>query len=361
MTVYGCGLRISRSPCRSAIREIFRCGIEAFYPGQRRCRQNAALAPASQPALRPTGNFQGPVCLNLWDFGGQDIYHGSHTLFLHGQAIFSILWTPQQQAAISKQQMDFAQRPLAYWLDYLRAVASTDSPVIIVQSQCDAPDKRAQPPLMPAEGFNSSWAVEMSAKTGFGLDRLKGTLQDAIWACLHKRPPPPIGASRVAVRKRLREMLTKDQQRPSAQRQHRLLERQEFDLLCAQVGGVSDTEALLKFLHHNGVLFYREGFFQGRIVLDQSWALEAIYAIFDRKKISPLLRGYGRFNREDLEVLIWSAYTPEEQKIFLGMMESCGICFKVRELSHDEWEYIAPELLPEWSDYAEIAAWSPAK
>jgi internalin A len=24
-----------------------------------------------------------PVRLNLWDFGGQDIYHGSHALFLH--------------------------------------------------------------------------------------------------------------------------------------------------------------------------------------------------------------------------------------------------------------------------------------
>jgi internalin A len=30
--------------------------------------------------------FQEPVRLNLWDFGGQDIYHGSHALFLHGQA-----------------------------------------------------------------------------------------------------------------------------------------------------------------------------------------------------------------------------------------------------------------------------------
>jgi len=84
-------------------------------------------------------------------------------------------------------------------------------------------------------------------------------------------------------------------------------------------------------------------------VLDQNWALEAIYSIFDRKKISPLLRGYGRFSREDLVGLIWSGYTLEEQKIFLGMMESCGICFKVRELQNGEWEYIAPELLPEWS------------
>jgi internalin A len=31
------------------------------------------------------------------------------------------------------------------------------------------------------------------------------------------------------------------------------------------------------------------------------------------------------------------------------MMESCGICFKARRLSDEEWEYIAPELLPEWA------------
>ena len=28
--------------------------------------------------------FPEPVRLNLWDFGGQDVYHGSHALFLHG-------------------------------------------------------------------------------------------------------------------------------------------------------------------------------------------------------------------------------------------------------------------------------------
>jgi hypothetical protein len=95
---------------------------------------------------------------------------------------------------------------------------------------------------------------------------------------------------------------------------------------------------------NTGVVFYRSGLFAGRIVLDQNWALEAIYAIFDRKKILPLLRGYGRFSRADLEGLIWSDYTPEEQRVFLGMMESCGICFEVRS-----GEYLAPELLPGWS------------
>jgi internalin A len=115
------------------------------------------------------------------------------------------------------------------------------------------------------------------------------------------------------------------------------------------VGEISNKEALLDFLHHNGVLFYRAGLFGGRIVLDQNWALEAIYALFDRKKTLPPLRSYGRFTRADLEALIWSGYTPEEQHVFLGMMESCGICFKLRELPNNEWEYLAPELLPEWS------------
>jgi internalin A len=141
--------------------------------------------------------------------------------------------------------------------------------------------------------------------------------------------------------------------RPAAQRQHRLLERAEFDRLCDEEGGISDKDALLDFLHHNGVVFYRPGLFGGRIVLDQNWALEAIYALFDRKKILPLLRGYGRFSRADLETLIWSSYTREEQKVFLGMMESCGICFPARELPDGKCEYLAPELLPPWSDAQE--------
>jgi internalin A len=54
-------------------------------------------------------------------------------------------------------------------------------------------------------------------------------------------------------------------------------------------------------------------------------------------------------------MFIWSDYTPSEQKVFLSMMENCGICFRVRELpqlapSDREWEYIAPEFLPTWPE-----------
>jgi internalin A len=250
----------------------------------------------------------------------------------------------------TRKANSLSHRPLSYWLDYLRAFAGTDASVLIVQSQCDTRDKRLLQPPAPVEDLPFHWSTEVSARTGLNLGILKETVKEAVRDRLDRRPPPPIGIGRVKVRDRLRKMLEEDQKREPAQRQYRLLERAEFDRLCEETGGVSNSDALLDFLHHNGVVFYRSGVFGGRIVIDQNWALEAIYALFDRKKILPLLRGYGRFSRADLEALIWSGYTPDEQKVFLGMMESCGICFNVRKLPNDEWEYIAPELLPTWSD-----------
>ena len=37
-------------------------------------------------------------------------------------------------------------------------------------------------------------------------------------------------------------------------------------------GAAPDSRALLDFLHHNGVVFYRSGLFGNRNVLDQNWA-----------------------------------------------------------------------------------------
>jgi internalin A len=294
-------------------------------------------------------DFPQPVRLNLWDFGGQDIYHGSHALFLHGHAIFLILWTPELEWR-EKVGVMLRHRTLSYWLDYLRAFAGTDTSVLIVQSKCDTRDKQILHPPAPVDDFHFHRYTEVSARTGLNLGLIKENIKEAVRDRFDRFPPPPIGAGRLKVRDRLRQMLEEDQKREPAKRQHRSLDRTEFDRLCDEVGGVSDKEALLDFLHHNGVLFYRAGLFDNHIILDQNWALEAIYALFDRKKIMPLLRGYGRFTQAEVAALIWSDYTPAEQKVFLGMMESCGICFKARQLFEGEWEYIAPELLPDWSD-----------
>jgi len=300
--------------------------------------------------------FPEPIRLNLWDFGGQEVYHGSHALFVHGHAVFPILWRPEleNRQGYEENGILMRHRPLPYWLDYVRTFAGADRPILLIQSQCDTVAQRIpRPPVDGLDGFTSIQILQASAKTGLGLDLVKASLKEAVRDCVERRPPPPIGSGRARVRSRLRELLAKDRDLPDEDRRYRWIERELFDRLCEEEGGVSDTEALLDFLYQSGVVFYRRGLFGGRIVLDQNWALDAIYALFDRRKVLPAFRGDGRFRRTDLRAFVWSQYNREEQMVFLGMMEGCGICFRTRWLSDEEWEYIAPELLPEWSEAQE--------
>ena len=71
-----------------------------------------------------------------------------------------------------------------------------------------------------------------------------------------------------------------DQARPATEREHRTLSQTEFHNLCEQAGGVSSAPSLLAYLHNLGVVFHRPALFEDRIILDQSWALDAVYGVF---------------------------------------------------------------------------------
>ena len=104
-----------------------------------------------------------------------------------------------------------------------------------------------------------------------------------------------------------------------------------IESICDEAGNVSDTGQFLRFLHNAGVVFWREGLFEDRIVLDQAWVLDAIYTVFNREKCLEALRlRAGRFTREELGLMVWDEhYTPEEQDLFVSFMRSCSICFEV--------------------------------
>ncbi|KJV08291.1 hypothetical protein VZ95_18740, partial [Elstera litoralis] len=118
--------------------------------------------------------------------------------------------------------------------------------------------------------------------------------------------------------------------------------------------GVNGTpETLRTYLHRCGVIFYDPHIYQDRIIIDQAWALGAIYTLFDRKKVYERLRAqYGRFTLADLSDLVWDAegFSPDEQRLFLSFMKTCGICF-VYQGTGAETIYLAPDLLPEQSAF----------
>ena len=125
---------------------------------------------------------------------------------------------------------------------------------------------------------------------------------------------------------------------------------ERFNNICNEEGlNSTSIDALLRFLHNTGNLFYQPYLFQKQIILNQEWALEGLYAVFQRGPVFSLLENAkGRVSLEILG-LPWAEYDIETRKIFLSMMESCELCFKITEDQNNP-EYIITEFLSQKKD-----------
>jgi internalin A len=327
-----------------------------------------ALLPAPDGA---TDAAQGATPLQIWDFGGQDLYLGTHALFLRTRAIFPIVWTPAADAAPTHEYAGLTSQnwPLDYWVAYVAQMAGPDRPIVLIQNQVDGPADKRVPPSVPADRlarFAFHRDLAYSARTKRGHATLLDALNQAIEHVHTTEGRTAIGGGWAAVKRALetrREDAGTARANGSADRSLAMMDRAAFDALCATpdvvaAGGVSDTGVLLGYLHQIGTVFHQDHLFDGRIVVDQQWALEAIYAVFERasgvyRHVSGV-RG-GRFTRPELDRHLWAGlgHGEAEQRLFLDMMVSCGIAFKLRRgdaddtrTITDETELLAPDLLP---------------
>jgi internalin A len=288
--------------------------------------------------------------LKLWDFGGQEIYHGTHALFARTRAIFLLVWSQETELPAAEPDqygMVFRNHPLRYWHAYAKDAGHKGSPLIIAQTRHDQ-DGMIPPPL-DHEQMASSTCVQVSTADPPRINTLRGALQDAVVALHHNRGAVEIGKPRLILQRRIEALRQADGSLPEA---WRLMEKSTFAAWYQEAGGTASAEFALAYLNDNGTVFYRAGLFQDRIVLDQNWAMAAIYALFDRKETyGRLKRRSGLFERAYL-AQVWQDYSEAEQRLFLSMMKSCGICFVYREDETEEQDddttvYVAPEFLPE--------------
>ncbi|MCW2284841.1 internalin A [Rhodoblastus acidophilus] len=292
-----------------------------------------------------------PLPLHIWDFGGQDIFHGTHALFLRDHAIFALVWAEKlETAAADPKDARFGNRPLPYWLDYVRHASGTDNAVVAVQTRCDAPRDEAKWPVDEEalkQEFGYFNRVNFSAAKPRGVAALSDALSEAAEYALEQEGAPKIPEAWARVKRALEGAEDADALRPVARRRHRVLTTKIFARLCRRLGVKSEPTHLLSYLHRTGVVFHRPDL-TDRIVLDQSWALEAIYAVFDRAKgtHARILRQNGRFRPSELAVSAWSDRSDGDRSLFLDMMRACGVCFEIWE-DDGELELVAPELLPE--------------
>jgi internalin A len=206
---------------------------------------------------------QPAVDAHFWDFGGQDIYLGTHALFLDERAIYVIAWNPQYESPEHRKdpepQSGFSRnRPLTYWLEYVHSLAGPRAPVIVEQTQCDRElDVRPAPMPTAEHGFERLRISSSSAKLDDGMERLQLELKSTARYLLERYGKVRLPASWVAVGEELR-----------ARSRQKTLSRDTFDALCRTQYGAAVPNVVLDYLHRSGQVFWRKGVFGNQVVLD---------------------------------------------------------------------------------------------
>jgi internalin A len=132
-------------------------------------------------------------------------------------------------------------------------------------------------------GFEHRASIQYSALNDRKREALDGALREAVHWMRERHGIATIGIGRMQVQRALQAMRNADSTVVSEQRQYRTMTQEDFRRLCDGAGNVSSPDELLRFLDNAGTVFYRPGLFEDRIVLDQGWALGAIYAVFNRE------------------------------------------------------------------------------
>ena len=305
---------------------------------------------------RPWLTGQGGVTLNIWDFGGQEIIHGTHRFFLTARSLYLLVLEDRRED----------DRSVYDWLKIIRN-RGQNSPVIVVINKSDNGKEdlrldettlqRTYPSIVDFVRTSCD-ETEFAAKSIQGLRELiANTLaQDERLKHIRDRVPQAWLRVKDAVTKMARE--------------ERVLEQSTFVRLCEQPGGtagetgsaVTDADeqrALLRTLHELGVVvahgLERDAPSAKREInlLDPNWLTGAIYTILN----SPTVRDQeGEFSRAQLRGLLDPALYPDHwHEFILDMMQDddMGLCFRLHD--HKEERYLLPEALPpSGPDYAGI-------
>ena len=229
--------------------------------------------------------------LQIWDFGGQEIYHGTHALFMRSRAIFAAVWIPEAETMLEHRHGDFMFRnqPLGYWLEYIRHFGGADSQTLIVQTRCDkADDEKARPPASDEliDAFKPPPKIlHYSAKKNRGRASLNDALSQSVEWFKKKEGIAVIGKGRAKVKRKIDEMRDADTTKPPRERLHRTISHKEFLTLCDEAGGISEPAAIPAPICTTPARSFTARTCSTTVSsVDQGWVLEAIYAVLHREK-----------------------------------------------------------------------------
>ena len=256
--------------------------------------------------------------VNIWDFGGQEIYHATHQFFLTKRSLYTLV------ADTRKEDTDFH-----YWLNIVELL-SDNSPLLIIKNEKQDRHREINERALRGQFTNLKETLATNLATNRGLEDILTQIKFYISNLPHIKE-----AALPRTWKQVREALEEDS------RNHISLD--EYLTICSNNGFTlkKDKLQLSGYLHDLGVClhFQDDPLLKKTVILKPKWGTDAVYKVLDNNQV---IRNLGCFNRADLEK-IWSednyAYMQDE---LLQLMMKFQLCYPIPG-SKDS--YIAPQLL----------------
>ena len=254
--------------------------------------------------------------VNIWDFGGQEIYHATHQFFLTRRSVYVLVCDDR------KEDTDFS-----YWLQVVEMLSDA-SPLLIVQNEKQDRTRDINLSSLRARFGNLRDALPTNLDTNRGLDRVIQTIRKEL------ENLPHVGVGLPATWKRVREALEQDKRD--------YISLDEYLNICQERGFTrnEDKLQLSGYLHDSGIClhFQDDPVLKKTVVLKPSWGTDAVYRVLDDTKV---IANRGLFTRKELD-RIWSEqkYSGMQDEL-LRLMMKFQLCYA---LEANE-SYIAPQLL----------------
>ncbi len=257
--------------------------------------------------------------LNLWDFGGQEIYKATHRFFLSKRSLYALV------ADSRNEDTDFN-----YWLHIVEMFGG-ESPLLIILNEKHGRERHLDIPAMKKRFSNIKdvYTVDFADSDHERLDKLARAVKYFAVDLPHIGSPVPANWTKV------REALE--------QEQRQTISRQDYLAICRENGIEKREDALLlsQYFHDIGVFlhFQEDALLRKTIFLKPNWATNAVYQVLDDEL---LRRRNGRFSKSDTET-IWADddFEPIRDEL-LRLMEKFFLTYEIDRSG----EYIVPERLP---------------